>query len=46
MGLDPSLVKNIRYGYYESGHMIYMHEPALKALKADLAKFYDDATHQ
>ena len=46
MGLDPSLVKNIRYGYYESGHMIYMHEPALKVLKADLAKFYDDAAPQ
>ena len=46
MGLDPSLTKNIRYGFYESGHMIYMHEAALKALKADLAKFYDDATHQ
>jgi carboxypeptidase C (cathepsin A) len=45
MGLDPSLLKNIRYGYYESGHMIYMHEPALKVLKADLAKFYDDAQH-
>ena len=45
MGLDPSLLKNIRYGYYESGHMIYMHEAALKQMKADLAKFYDDAAH-
>jgi hypothetical protein len=25
--------------------MIYMHDDALKALKADLAKFYDDASH-
>ena len=41
MGLDPSLEKNISFGYYESGHMIYLHEPALKQLKADLAKFYD-----
>ena len=46
MGLDDSLRKNLRYGYYESGHMIYMHESALKQMKADLAKFYDDATHQ
>ena len=46
MGLDDSLRKNLRYGFYESGHMIYMHESALKKLKADLAKFYDDATHQ
>ena len=41
MGLDPSLDKNISFGYYESGHMIYLHEPALKQMKADLAKFYD-----
>jgi carboxypeptidase C (cathepsin A) len=46
MGLDDSLQKNLHYGYYESGHMIYMHVPALRQLKADLAKFYDDATHQ
>ncbi len=46
MGLDPALKKNLRYGFYQSGHMIYMHEDALKQLKADLAKFYDDATHQ
>ncbi len=45
MGLDDSLKGNLRYGYYESGHMIYMHEPALKQMKADLSKFYDDATH-
>jgi carboxypeptidase C (cathepsin A) len=41
MGLDSSLEKNITYGYYQSGHMIYMHTPALAELKQDLAKFYD-----
>jgi len=41
MGLDPSLEKNISFGYYPSGHMIYLHEPSLKQLKADLARFYD-----
>ena len=41
MGLDPSLRGNVQFGYYESGHMIYLHLPALKALKADLAQFYD-----
>lgn len=45
MGLDPSLKKNLRYTYYQSGHMVYMHEEALKQFKADLSKFYDDATH-
>ena len=41
MGLDPTLEKNITFGYYPSGHMIYLHEPALKQMKADLAKFFD-----
>jgi len=41
MGLEPALEKNISYGYYPSGHMIYLHDPARKQMKADLAKFYD-----
>lgn len=41
MGLEPGLEKNISFGYYPSGHMIYLHEPALKQMKADLARFYD-----
>ncbi|MGA9855379.1 MAG: peptidase S10 [Gammaproteobacteria bacterium] len=43
MGLDPSLQKNISYGYYQSGHMIYLHVPALAKYKADLANFYTAA---
>ena len=46
MGLDPSLKKNLHFSYYHSGHMVYMHEAALKKFKTDLAKFYEDATHQ
>jgi carboxypeptidase C (cathepsin A) len=41
MGLDPSLEKNITYGYYEAGHMIYLHQSSLVQLKKDLAAFYD-----
>jgi carboxypeptidase C (cathepsin A) len=41
MGLDPTLEKNISFGYYPSGHMIYLHEPSLRQMKADLARFYD-----
>jgi carboxypeptidase C (cathepsin A) len=44
MGLDPSLDRNITFGYYQSGHMIYLHDAARKQLKADLAKFYDQAS--
>ena len=43
MGLDPKLTKNISYGYYQSGHMIYLHEPSLKQMKVDLGHFYDQA---
>lgn len=43
MGLDPSLEKNISYGYYESGHMVYLNDGARQKMKADVAKFYDEA---
>jgi carboxypeptidase C (cathepsin A) len=43
MELDPSLRKNIRFGYYLSGHMIYLNVNVLKQLKSDLAQFYSDA---
>ncbi len=45
MGLDPSLEKNLSWGYYPSGHMIYIHPEARKQLKEDLAKFYEAAMH-
>jgi len=43
MELDPALVQNLQFGYYPSGHMIYLNTEALKQLKGDLAKFYDAA---
>ncbi len=39
-GLEPNLKKNIEFGYYPSGHMIYLNVDALKQLKSDLANFY------
>lgn len=44
MQLEPSLQKNVRFGYYPSGHMIYLNVDALKQLKSDLAQFYSNAT--
>ena len=38
--LDPKLRKNISMGYYRAGHMMYVHEPSLKALRGDLVRFY------
>ncbi|MFC5524371.1 S10 family peptidase [Rhodanobacter ginsengisoli] len=43
LGLDPSIRKNIEFGFYPSGHMIYFDIDALKQVKADLARFYDEA---
>jgi len=40
MSLDPSLIGNIENGYYESGHMMYVHAKELAQLKADVEKFY------
>jgi carboxypeptidase C (cathepsin A) len=46
MGLDPSLRGNVRFAYYPSGHMVYLNPDALKQLKADVARFYDEAAPQ
>jgi len=39
LGLPEALRENIRMGYYEAGHMMYIHQPSLAALKSDLAEF-------
>ena len=41
MALDPSLRNHITYGFYESGHMVYMNVTALAQFKSDLARWYD-----
>lgn len=43
MELEPKLRQNIQFGYYPSGHMIYLNVDALKQLKTDLARFYTQA---
>jgi carboxypeptidase C (cathepsin A) len=44
MDLDPSLRGNVQFGYYPSGHMIYLNVDALHQLKDDLAAFITRAT--
>jgi carboxypeptidase C (cathepsin A) len=39
MPISAALQNNIEYHYYQSGHMVYAHEPALKALHDDVAGF-------
>ena len=40
VGLDPAVQARITLGYYASGHMIYLNDVALRALRADLSRFY------
>lgn len=43
MQLDRSLLSNLRFAYYPSGHMVYLNVESLHAMHADLARFYDEA---
>ena len=43
LGLDESLRGNVTMGYYEAGHMMYIHIPSLKQMKKDLAAFIKDS---
>jgi carboxypeptidase C (cathepsin A) len=44
MDLDPALRGNVQFGYYPSGHMIYLNVEALHKLKDDLASFITNST--
>lgn len=44
--LDPKLRGNVSMGYYKSGHMMYIHEPSIKQLRADLLRFYESAARR
>ena len=46
LGLDPSLRSHVEYGFYPSGHMVYLNDEARRALKSDLVRFYREATER
>lgn len=46
MMLDGSFRDRVRMGYYEAGHMMYIHKPSLLKLKRDLASFIHWATSE
>ena len=39
LGLDKTLLGNLRMGYFEAGHMMYIHVPSLIKLKGELVEF-------
>jgi carboxypeptidase C (cathepsin A) len=44
--MPRKLQANIEYHYYESGHMVYAHIPALKELHDNVATFIANTEHQ
>jgi len=46
MNLDPGIRANLRFSYYESGHMLYIHKPSRVKFKADFEAFLKDAVNQ
>jgi carboxypeptidase C (cathepsin A) len=39
LSLDPTLRSHLTGGYYEAGHMMYVHQPSLVKLKQELKEF-------
>jgi carboxypeptidase C (cathepsin A) len=46
MNLEPAIRANLRFTYYESGHMLYIHKPSRLKFKADFEAFLNDALNQ
>lgn len=43
LGLTKERRKNVTTRYYEGGHMMYVHLPALEQLRKDLIEFYQES---
>jgi len=46
MNLPSPIRANLRFSYYESGHMLYIHKPSRVKFKTDFEGFLTDATSQ
>jgi len=47
LSIQPSIARNnITKDRFEAGHMMYIDQPSMKKLRADLERFYNSATHQ
>ena len=43
MNLEPAIRANLRFSYYESGHMLYIHKPSRVQFKTDFEAFLKDS---
>lgn len=46
LALAPALRSHVEYGFYPSGHMVYLNDEARRAFKADLVRFYREAVRR
>ena len=46
MNLQPAVRANLRFSYYEAGHMLYIHKPSRIKFKADFEGFLAEAINQ
>lgn len=46
LGLAPALRSHVEYGFYPSGHMVYINDESRRAFKTDLVRFYKEAAGQ
>jgi carboxypeptidase C (cathepsin A) len=44
MGLNSEFKDRVKMGYYEAGHMMYIHKPSITKFKNDLAAFIEQAS--
>lgn len=42
LNIAPQIQKNITFGFYESGHMVYLRSAVSAQFKADLDRWYDE----
>jgi carboxypeptidase C (cathepsin A) len=45
LGIDPALRDHVTFGYYPSGHMIYLEAASRRKLRGDIENFIASATH-
>lgn len=46
IGLNGEFKDRVSMGFYEAGHMMYIHMPSLKKLKTDLTAFFRSASNR
>ena len=44
MGLNGEFKDRVKMGYYEAGHMMYIHKPSIIKLKKDLSAFIQESS--